>query len=310
MVVEPPASRHKRATRPIVGPLLLLAVGVLVLLNNVGVTPWSIWPMLWPYWPVLFIFLGVEALVSGRVSWGGVVLTLMLVAIGGLAIQAGQMVLGWPREAPAGAPQAQIRQDLGGAKRVQIRIRQGGGVLDVRSHGEAGVLAIGNGFGGGSRLEPRYQVRDGVGELRLESRGGWRGEFGGEHGHERLHLQLSREVPIDLRVEAGASDATLELQDLRIDELRLETGASRASVVLPASGRTRVAVRGMAAGLQIRVPDGVAARIIVESPMADVRIDETRFARRGETYQSPDFETATNRADMAITVGAARLGVQ
>jgi LiaF transmembrane domain/N-terminal domain of toast_rack, DUF2154 len=310
MAREPLASSRTRPARSVVGPVLLVAVGVLILLNNVGAVPWSIWPALWPYWPVLFVLLGIEAIISGRLSWGGLVLTLMLVAFGGFAIHASETVWGWPREASGGPPRTQFRQYLGGAVRAHVRIQQGGGALDIRSHREGGVLAIGNVHGRGSLVEPRYQVRNGVGELRIESRGDWHTEVERERGRERLDLQLSSDVPIELRVEAGASDANLDLRDLRIDELRLETGASRASVVLPASGQTRVFVQGMAAGLQIQVPDGVAARIAVESPVADVRIDEARFPRRGGVYQSPDFEGAPNQVDMAITVAAARLDVQ
>ena len=46
--------------RHFVGPLILLVAGVLLLLNNLQVVPWSIWQSIWPYWPLLLVLLGVE----------------------------------------------------------------------------------------------------------------------------------------------------------------------------------------------------------------------------------------------------------
>lgn len=45
-----------------VGPLLLLAVGFILLFNNMGLLPWVIWGSLWRYWPVILILFGIEIL--------------------------------------------------------------------------------------------------------------------------------------------------------------------------------------------------------------------------------------------------------
>ena len=44
----------------IVGALLLIAVGTLLLLNNLNLVPWSIWQDLWQFWPVVLILWGVQ----------------------------------------------------------------------------------------------------------------------------------------------------------------------------------------------------------------------------------------------------------
>lgn len=47
----PPPTRGPRRPdrRHIVGPLILLGTGVLLLLNNLGLVPWSAWQAIWPY---------------------------------------------------------------------------------------------------------------------------------------------------------------------------------------------------------------------------------------------------------------------
>jgi hypothetical protein len=69
-----PESRH----RHILGPLLLIFIGVALLLDQLGI--WSVsWSTLVQWWPLLLVFLGLEVLL-GRSRAGGVVL--MVVALG------------------------------------------------------------------------------------------------------------------------------------------------------------------------------------------------------------------------------------
>lgn len=45
-----------------VGPLLLLAIGFILLSNELGLLQWEAWDSLWRYWPVLLILWGMEIL--------------------------------------------------------------------------------------------------------------------------------------------------------------------------------------------------------------------------------------------------------
>jgi len=45
-----------------VGPLLLISVGFILLLNKMGVIHWGSWGSLWNYWPVILILWGIEIL--------------------------------------------------------------------------------------------------------------------------------------------------------------------------------------------------------------------------------------------------------
>ena len=76
-------------------PLLLIAIGVLFLLNSLGYIDLD-FGELWRFWPVLLILIGLDLLL-GRRSWLGnlIVLLLTLTVLGGcillLAKPAGQL---------------------------------------------------------------------------------------------------------------------------------------------------------------------------------------------------------------------------
>lgn len=126
----------------------------------------------------------------------------------------------------------------------------------------------------------------------------------------RWHLQLAPDLPFDLALKAGASDCRLDLRDLQIKRLRLDAGASSLHVTLPASaGMTEVRCSSGAASLVIRVPGGVAARIRTKGGLSSTSVDRRRFPRQGTTYQSPDYDTATNRVDIQLQIGVGSVDI-
>ncbi|MBC7261840.1 MAG: hypothetical protein H5T63_07475, partial [Chloroflexi bacterium] len=57
-------TEEKRNRPSIIGPLLLIAAGVLLLLNQMGKLPWGIWGTIWRFWPVILILIGLEILIG------------------------------------------------------------------------------------------------------------------------------------------------------------------------------------------------------------------------------------------------------
>jgi hypothetical protein len=268
--------------RHLVGPLLLLSAGVLLLLNNLQVVPWSIWRDVWPFWPVLLILLGVEALVTGRVAWGALVVLVLLLPVLGFMVTATSFASRWHDETRSDVRRrtSTIQQELGGATSATVQVEYGAGVLDVgplAGPPPADVLATGQVFGHpGTRVEARSALQNGRRTLQIAP-----GHPGGMFDLGRLELRLTPAIPIDLEIE-----------------------------VLPAQGETKAEIEGGAAAIEIVVPQNVAARILLDGGPNRVQIDEQRFPRRGNEYRSADFDTATDRVTLRIEVGASRLVVQ
>ena len=120
----------------------------------------------------------------------------------------------------------------------------------------------------------------------------------------RWTIGLTTEVPLDLKVDTGASRTQLDLGDMHLRSLDLHTGASEARVRLPkAAGLTRVTANAGAASVILEVPDGVAARIRTRMALGSAQVDQTRFPATMGGYESPDFATAANRVEIDISGG-------
>jgi hypothetical protein len=60
-VVVNKSSRHTREGLPdILGALVLITIGIILLANNFAVISWDIWAYIAKFWPVIFIFIGLD----------------------------------------------------------------------------------------------------------------------------------------------------------------------------------------------------------------------------------------------------------
>lgn len=256
--------------------VILLLVGGLMLLNAMGVRlPGGMRPMDL-FWPAALILAGVWILL-------------------------GVLVRGKVEVENAGV-------DLQGAREASLRINHGAGELKVHSGAGAGELVRGSFAGGldykadrnGDRLEVRMRPAKDFLDF----------PFFGPRLRLDWDVALNTDVPLALKIEAGANKAVIDLRDLNVTDLKFETGASETTITMPARGRLHADFDLGAASLDIIIPEGVSARIRASVGAADLKVDSIRFPRSGNVYQSLDFDTAANAVDMTIDAGAASIKVR
>ncbi|NJD76428.1 MAG: pentapeptide repeat-containing protein [Candidatus Methanoperedens sp.] len=100
--------------RGFVGPLILLAVGFILLFNNLGIVPWEIWTTLWRYWPVILILAGLEILVCCN----GSKVTYLIAILIGVIIITGSVML-----AMSGVPPSDYAKNMARANLNDMDLR-------------------------------------------------------------------------------------------------------------------------------------------------------------------------------------------
>lgn len=125
-------------------------------------------------------------------------------------------------------------------------------------------------------------------------------------------IAFSRHPSLLFELDGGAADVNLDLRELQVTSLGVDTGASDVAIALPASaGSVQVNINGGAAKIDITIPEGVAARIRQDSGLSSIiDVNTSRFPKANGDYVSPDFETAQNRVDIELRVGAASVSVR
>ena len=282
-------------------PLFVILVGVGALVGRAaggvhGVA--GAWDLTWP---IVWIGIGVLLLLSttGRIGGSPVALISdgwpwLLVGLGAWFLVGAVLPLG-------SGPTETLAIPLGGLAEAFVRIKFGAGELDV-GPAAAGSLVDGTFTGG--------VVRRDLGPGRVELAQDTTYGLPWLDGRSRWAVGLAPGLPLDLRLDTGAARASLDLADLRVRALDLHTGASETRIRLPrAAGATSVRAETGAASLTIEVPEGVAARIRSRMAIGSNQIDEGRFPRTAIGHESPDYSTAANRVDLDLQGGVGSIRV-
>jgi D-serine deaminase-like pyridoxal phosphate-dependent protein len=97
-----------------------------------------------------------------------------------------------------------------------------------------------------------------------------------------------------LNVQTGATNAHLDLSNLKVSSMDFSIGAASAWIRLPqAAGPSTAHISSGAATITLEIPQGVAAQIHHKGGLSTLDIDQTRFPLVSEgVYASPDFATA------------------
>jgi hypothetical protein len=202
----------------------------------------------------------------------------------------------------------QVTIPLDTSVRAHITIGHAAGRLSLQGKTEAGVLVKGTFVGG---LD--YRTRKDGDLLNVDMRvpesifpWGW-----GPGSTLDWNFNVSDAIPLTLDFNTGASESQIDLSGLRVTDVSVQTGASSTTLTLPAaSGMTHLKVGSGAASVNVKVPDGVAARIRVQSGLAGITIDQARFPRQGDLYLSPDYGSAQNRVDIDVQTGVGSINIR
>jgi len=206
---------------------------------------------------------------------------------------------------PKSAEGERVTIEQKGAQQASLHINHGAGRLEIGAGVEPGMLLTGN-FDSG--LDYKTEMVGDKLEVTMRATSGF-GPFIGEGFDWRI--KLARDIPLSLAINTGASEARLDLSELRVSYLKLETGASSTVLTMPAaSGSMLAEINAGVASVEIHVPEGVAARIRIKEGLSARSINSARFTRlESNIYQSPDYDTAANRVDLNIETGVGSISV-
>ncbi len=246
--------------------LILVIVGVVFTLDNFNLIGGvRVWDILWPSLIILFgLWVALRPLMRGKLAHENVVVPLQGETTGTLRIDFGAGVL---KLADGSQPENMLDGNCDGG--AMLNVSRGDKTVDSRLRLPEGIF-------------PNVGFAE---QLRWD-------------------LHVTREIPLHVEIHSGASENKLDFSQLKVTDLRVQSGASSTEITLPGNaGNTDVHINAGAASVTVRVPQSAAARITARGGLSSINIDQTRFPRNGQFYQSSDYGTAQNKIDLDIEIG-------
>ena len=282
-------------------PAVLIVVGVLFLLDNLGWLSSDALLRLASLWPLLLVIAGVQVILNHTVDRRTAATAGMAVAIVALLGAVAYAALG-PSQL-VGSQSAHASESLNGLTSGTLSLEFGGTVRITES-------ALGNTL---FRADADYPTGEPAPEVSLdrdsgtvriqESHGPFIPFFGA--ARSQITLTLNDRIPWALDLTGGSADVRLDIAELRLIRLDLSGGARNVDAALPApSGTIPIEISGGARDISIHGPK-TAWRIQVSGGARATRIGGNSFAGSQDlSQQSSDYDQAVNRYAIQVLGGA------
>lgn len=290
-------------------PLILIGIGVVALLANVGVLSADAIDRTVSLWPLILVLVGAELIVhrvlpppSAGVA-GLALLALMLAVVVAYAAL-GPRVPGGSRTFDAAAP----RQDL---SRANLVLDASAAQVDVRATGLANDLY---------RVHFEYPANQGAPSVTLDREAGRvmveqnrsAAPFSFRGGRATfVRVDLTDQVAWAVDLGGGAYRGTLDLASLQVTGMHVSGGAANLDLRLGGpKGKIPLDFSGGAFNITVHVPAGTALRVTVSGGANDVEVDGHHLGAFGQdTYASPAYSNATDGYAITLSGGASHARV-
>ncbi len=293
----------------VTGALILIVLGFLWLLNNLGYLPGDIWHNLWRFWPVILILLGVDVALRGFPTWFAlpVLLVVVVVVVGAVLLVAPTL--------PAEEIVTQsLSQELAALSQARIQLEMDGGTLHVQRLEDQSQQLMKGGFTHSSNIviQQEFSEASGRGNLRLADRyeaffpfiflAGMRNDW---------TVDLTPLIPLELELDAdagpfaplGSSYCRLDviLNDLVLEIFTAELDDCKGHVALPSSDGLAASLNLDESELTVSIPNDVGASIKLNLDDTELTVDSSRFMKISDNqYVSRQYDEAESRLDLTL----------
>jgi hypothetical protein len=297
----------------IVGPLLLISFGTLLLLWR-WLPDFDPWPVLWKYWPLLLILVGLGMFVD-RVqrqnhpeapsafpvgsAIGTVFFLLALVFL--LWHNHSYQRHEWTRFSSSRSHVSKTI-DKDGAKAVRVSLEMPSG--ELRLEGGADHLLVADFSSGAAWSAPDvdYDVQNGVGELKI-SQGGAGHVIMGNSDND-WNLKFTDSLPIELKIDVGAGKGELRLAKVDLTRLEVNIGAGQAVVDLTGERAKdlQAEIHGGVGEAIIRLPKNIGVVATVHGGLGSVDVHGLKSEDDGQ-YVNEAYGKAPNTIHLTVEGG-------
>lgn len=231
----------------IVFAVLLIFAGVLFLLNNFGILPWSVWSNIWRFWPVFLILVGLQ-IIFGRSRIGSIFLGVFsLILVGAVALvivaSSNESVNSWIEERAGislenlsflGAPEErsegyEIAADrYEGLEKRDVELKVGAGEFSVSDEAEGQLFTMNSTYYFDEQApDVNEWHEDNTLNIDFETQGGLR-LFGiSPRGPKYDFVFGQKDISTDLDISLGAGEGNIVCDVLKIGETKIELGSGK-----------------------------------------------------------------------------------
>lgn len=280
--------------------LILIVVGFLWLLNNLGYLPPHIWLNLWRFWPAILILLGADIALRGFPAWFSLPILILVVVL-----VLGAVVFLAPTLPPEEVVTESFSQELGDLSQATIELEMDGASLHAQPSEEQREFLITGEFSHSNSVFIQREFTDssGKGFLRFADRyeAMFPFFFFPEGRENEWRLELTPEVPLAIQLDAEDCQLEVNLNNLMVETLSAEIQGCSGELTLPSADGLHASMQVNDSSLVVITPTEAGARVDLILDDSGLTIDSARFTKISEgEYLSPAYHEAEKKIDLVL----------
>ncbi len=286
-------------------PLALIAIGLVALLSNFGIAPFSPLALL-SLWPLILVIIGIDLLLAQRAPLAALALDVLTVGLG-LALLFTQPNLPgfFPfsisgRECPSGQGQSDVSIARASAQRLSLHLTGGAGTFHV----SGGAAALVEAHSDAGDLTARSSASADRADVRIT-------QCGPNFAARSVYVRIANDVPTSFELTGGAGSFELDLRDVKLTDVRITNGASSTKLELPKpNGDVVIRITGGASSTTIDL-GGAEARVETTGGLTSLNSPGSSSGGVGRgVYETAGYASARDRYTITITGGVSSVTVR
>ena len=328
---------QKTGYRSLFWPIVLIAVGVIWLLGNMGVISGANLVVFFRLWPLILIVIGLDLLfgrqspvIGGLIGFGTVAVLIVLMLVGpsiGLGAPDLDVIVEDFSVPRSDTTSARVDLDLSVGK-TSVQALTDSSDLFTAQVSHVGMIA----FTAEGQTEKTIQLRQESTTSDIFTGLGFLSAFFDSQDDLYWTVGLSPDVPIDLIISGGAGETNLDLRQVELSALDVNVGVGQVDLHLPATetsykaavnggvgevtvtiaenAELSLSIDGGVGNFSIDVPDGAAVKLNADTGVGDIHVPSD-FRQLGEnTWETDNFSESTQRITIDFNGGVGSLTVR
>ncbi len=291
-------------------PIVLIGVGAILLLSNLGVIQGNPWTIIFQLWPVLLIALGLEILLGGSTGWRAVMSALLgLALVGGILwVLIAQPAIPGLTFGSSNLQTTNISQPLKGVQSARADLSFGAGTNTVHALSDSSNLIEGQLH---TYSTPNFSVSTSGDQATIVLSPGQVTVpvVLPNITEETWDVGLNSAVTYQLNLNAGVGQSKIDLAKLLVSGGDVNGGVGTSELYLPGKGTYRLTVNGGVGTIRIYVPSTLAVRAEVNGGLGSFNRLPSMQAVGDNVYETPGFSTADNAVTLIIDGGVGSISM-
>lgn len=296
--------------RSIFGGLFLIFLGLIFLLNNLGLIGWDIWWAFVQFWPLVLIAFGIRLIFGNNIFIQIVAfLLIFIIPVAFYFGYGGKYLPRWVETPETGSYNWALENDPN-ITAGNLRLNIGAGTVNLQQ-GDTPAALNARTISGAPDVKSEIQGTRTIIQIKQQDFRMAPMFFGHRSLEESWRLTLGKNILWDLDVQTGAGVALLDMSDIKFNRLRVHTGAGNVRCVFDLLSQTAEAEIDTGAGnITLVIPEDVGVRAKVTTGVGNKSMEGRNWDKDNDTYTSNNYAQAAAKLNLTIHSGAGNITIQ